>query len=965
MIHNSSMLLNGQWETGTDRIYNRLVNVPGLATDPKKINAGTLWYKKVITLPQGEWTHATLLLKGARFCPSVYVNERLVSSCAGGMAPTRHLLKDADIKPGNKVLLEIALKSLNDVEYGDASRIPEADRWRSNVSSCLWDDVVIRLHKHYRINRLIPYPDTRSRKLTVRWEIERLSGYLNSNIKMLIQILDKDGAVIREKLTENAHINLSADIDLKDVCKLWSPEEPNCYILKAVLKDNMEVLDEDSMTFGFKEFGVKGLGFTLNHEPIRIRAGSVVWHRWVRDPEAHELAYDEKWFEINIVQRLKSHGANLLRFHLGMPPEKFLDLCDRHGLLVQAEWSFFHGMTGSRESLIEQWRDWLDLCMRHPSTAIIHAWNETEEEELKTAYEVVEILSKEYPPLVFGHRDVIHLHKYWWSLFENVGLLYDSAEEFDKPIMADEFGGNYLDGDCNPGAYPTIKDSFLRFIGRNHDRETRLQHQVNACSRMAEYWRRIGAAGFSPFVILSSPEDGNHHFLGKLVEGRPKPVWDSLTAAYSPVSVSLNIWDRNFTPGQAVTIPVHLFNDTKAQQELHVEVTVKNLENDKDIRKLADFTHTLDKYSTCVKYVEVRLPGEEGEWLLSGVLVNKPETVKHTVASSWRIRTMSIKVPEILKTKKIAVPCEEEELKSFLSNHGLDVYGMDEKQADVVIMSFGSLLRNLADPGIKEDYEKRLKNGCAFVILDAGDEKYGKNRLNDFFNKQNNIGGLIETELFSGVKVVFRKQIEPESCMHPAENDASLWENLNKEATWLWNGLRGGLIVPEWDMEILGHGAEEFISQWANRGADVEKMTKNEYYAYELCGMYAFSVGKDEKVIRELRQRVLFLREDAPALKDSIDPNGPVQVINLSEAYRQSINSQFESIKPLANCGRGLSRVPVTELTVSSGSGKLILSQAITGGRLENGFGTEGLYGIRKDPAAGQFVLNMIKKAIS
>jgi len=213
--------------------------------------------------------------------------------------------------------------------------------------------------------------------------------------------------------------------------------------------------------------------------------------------------------------------------------------------LVQAEWSFFHSMNGCKESLIEQWRNWFDLCLRHPCVALIHPWNETGGDQLKLAFEVLDIISKEYPPLIISHRDVIHLHKYWWSMFENIGLYYDSINQFTMPVMSDEFGGNYLDGNCNAGLYPTIKDCFLRFLGRNHTKEDRLQLHTESNSKIGEYWRRLGAAGISPFCILGSREDGNHHFLGKLQDGNPKPVWKHLTALYSPLSCSIEIWDKN------------------------------------------------------------------------------------------------------------------------------------------------------------------------------------------------------------------------------------------------------------------------------------------------------------------------------------------------------------------------------------------------------------------------------------
>ena len=45
-----------------------------------------------------------------------------------------------------------------------------------------------------------------------------------------------------------------------------------------------------------------------------------------------------------------------------------------------------------------------------------------------------------------------------------------------------------------------------------------------------------------------------------LRDGCPKPVLDALTAAYAPVSLSLDVWDRNYLVGQQLSLPLHLFN---------------------------------------------------------------------------------------------------------------------------------------------------------------------------------------------------------------------------------------------------------------------------------------------------------------------------------------------------------------------------------------------------------------------
>ncbi len=55
--------LNGTWQMGEKRNYHSVVEVPGVHTDPTKMNADTLWYRRTVVLPKGLWTYATLELK--------------------------------------------------------------------------------------------------------------------------------------------------------------------------------------------------------------------------------------------------------------------------------------------------------------------------------------------------------------------------------------------------------------------------------------------------------------------------------------------------------------------------------------------------------------------------------------------------------------------------------------------------------------------------------------------------------------------------------------------------------------------------------------------------------------------------------------------------------------------------------------------------------------------------------------
>jgi beta-galactosidase len=140
---------------------SRVVEVPGI------INVRRRWLKREVVLPGGNWETVSLLFKGARYNPAVYVNGDKVSFREGGMGPRTHYVEHADLRPGNKVTLEVELMSLADMSEDNASYTPIADHWRSSISAYLWDDVVLQFHRGVAINRMIPFTDIHEDKVDV------------------------------------------------------------------------------------------------------------------------------------------------------------------------------------------------------------------------------------------------------------------------------------------------------------------------------------------------------------------------------------------------------------------------------------------------------------------------------------------------------------------------------------------------------------------------------------------------------------------------------------------------------------------------------------------------------------------------------------------------------------------------------------------------------------------------------
>ncbi len=416
--------LNGLWfvhEGPGPRHYRRTAPVPGLAGDPSTPQKGTLWYQREVRLPRGSWTHATLILNGARFCPSVWVDGELVSEAPGGMAPTLHPLRNDKVRPEAAISLEIALHSLESVEADDASYIPPADRPYTNVSSGLWDSVFLCLHGHFRIARLLPSWNQTENRLDVRWEFtpsDRLAeqeakGFSSdlSRFEMELQVLDPHERVLAATVADVGGFRGITCMELPESCRPWSPEDPVLYTLRAELRDGGKSLDIDERILGLRDFRVEGDIPILNGEPLVFRGGCMAWHRFCRIPEAGEQAFDSEWLERHVIRELKIRGADSLRFQSGMPPEALLELCDLHGLMVQVEWLSTQSIQANEESLIEQWRQWMDLCLAHPSVLVITPWIEDgmTDGQFVLASSALMALLEEYDSLPLFHKRSLSL----------------------------------------------------------------------------------------------------------------------------------------------------------------------------------------------------------------------------------------------------------------------------------------------------------------------------------------------------------------------------------------------------------------------------------------------------------------------------------------------------------------------------------------------------------------------------
>lgn len=975
--------LNGQWLMGEGRKYQHTVTVPGIHTNPTRMDNDTLWYKRSVALPEGSWTQATLELKGARFAPAVYVDGMQVSRSGGGMAPTFHLLRSGAVKPGRTVTIEVALTSLRDLPKSDASYIAVSDHWRSNISSSLWDDVLLHVHSEARVEKVVPAADTERKTLEVGVFVEYADKSPSPEGRQChVEIKDKDGRVLMAQHSDCHEGKNPLTFHYGGVLREWTPEEPNLYRMAITVTQGKRTIEQVERKLGIKQFGMRDRQFLLNGHPYKLRGGSFTWHRWMRSPEGVLYGNDARWFTEQIARRMKSYGANEINFHLGMAPTSYLDVCDSLGLLVRYEWSFFHGVPATEESCREQYARWLAASMEHPCAAYYYPYNETAGKELKKAWHALDDVLKDYPPLVMAHRDVMHLHKYWWSIFENLGVYYDSYEQFEQTVMADEFGGNYIDKNGGYGGYPSVEESFLRFCGRNNTMEQRLRQLALSAGKVAEYWRRTGVAGWTPYTIVSSYEDGNSWFLGDMSEGNLMPVWDAMAAGWSPQSVSMDLWDVNFVPGQALTIPMHFFNDLNEDKTLQARISVvdgkgRTVSEQRVEQPTTAFSHLINN-------IKVTMPADTGNYTLRAELLNRPTWVSHPVVSAWDVHVFRATVPARVANAQLFVPEEETELREMLTAHGLTCATLASGSSPsddatcpspAVLLLSASSWNRLAkgDSTVNKLIEMAIGHGTSVVMLNVGPQSLGKGypiegqSLKSLLNPPSvSNPRLQDYRLFGSIILHFKEAAEAETNLFPDAKNKTLWQRLPTDYRGMWNGLRGQLVVPAWEMEVQGVNADLFMEQWVARGAD-EKAIKSglPYYAYELHGYYGFSAKADDaEACQQLKSSVMQKIEDAPSLAVFINPDIPIKQVDLAAGYKNANVGMAESMQRMANAGKNLTKVPVISIRFGGGKGSMLVSQLLTAGRLADTGKTGKPYERRYDETAVQMVLNMIEQVL-
>ena len=159
--------------------------------------------------------------------------------------------------------------------------------------------------------------------------------------------------------------------DFEEVA-LWDEYEQPIYTVKAVLKGE-GFSDEQTATFGMRDFTVSGTQFQINGRTTFLRGK----HESAVFPLTGYTPIDvESW--VRVYRIAKRYGINHYRFHSYCPPEAAFIAADQEGIYLQVELPFWGGLDNdtTAQMLRNEGYGLLKAYANHPSFVMFSPGNE-------------------------------------------------------------------------------------------------------------------------------------------------------------------------------------------------------------------------------------------------------------------------------------------------------------------------------------------------------------------------------------------------------------------------------------------------------------------------------------------------------------------------------------------------------------------------------------------------------------
>jgi hypothetical protein len=276
---------------------------------------GYAWYHRAFSVPSDfAGREVVVRFDAVDYESRVWLNGELLGTHEGGYTPFEYVI--APKSGENHLVVRV-------YDPKDNSEIPHGKQgsWYTRVSGP-WQPVTLEARDAVHVQQVHVTPLPQQARATVAVKAQAPDGTAVS-----VKLIDPDGAEVD---TLNGTLSAGEAMlrhDFEDDIALWSPDAPALYQAVTTVGD-----DVVTTNFGMRWVEVKDGLFFLNGEPLYLR-GALDQAFY---PETVYRVPDEAYIEKEI-RLAKQMGLNMLRKHIKLEDPRYLDACDRLGMLIWEE----------------------------------------------------------------------------------------------------------------------------------------------------------------------------------------------------------------------------------------------------------------------------------------------------------------------------------------------------------------------------------------------------------------------------------------------------------------------------------------------------------------------------------------------------------------------------------------------------------------------------------------------------
>lgn len=553
------------------------------------------WYQKTFRAP-AKRAVALLRINKAQFGTAVWLNGQPLGEYAGCFSASYfHLEKAIHWNAENTLVIRIgAHPAVLPDTYPTGSDF-EKIKWTPGI----YDSVSLSFCENPLIETIQVAPRLASDEIVVQTQVRNCAATPVSSAVSHVVKTWKGGKKAAVGTPESVDLQPGEQKTITQTIKIpgarrWSPEDPFLYVVESATAG-----DTRSTRFGMREFRFDGptRRAYLNGQVYYLRGSNITLHRFFEDPLCHDLPWNDHWVRKLLGDLPRKMHWNYFRFCIGPVPDRWLDICDEVGLLVQNEFFVWTGGPGwykgySRQhdpnEMIRQYKDWMRDNWNHPSVAVWDANNETKDpvfgSTIIPAVRPLDLSNRPWensynPPV--GAIDPVEDHPYLMSSGRAGKLTFKMTdlEAMDgKPRpgalpsdthapLINEYGWLWLNRDGTPTSL--TENLYPQLMGTtNVTARERLDLYAYLLAAKTEFWRAHRAyAGIIHFVYLTCSYPGVYtadHF-ADVTRLRLDPAFaDYMGEAFKPLGVYINFFQPTLAPDSERSFRVMLVND-KAQ----------------------------------------------------------------------------------------------------------------------------------------------------------------------------------------------------------------------------------------------------------------------------------------------------------------------------------------------------------------------------------------------------------------